>query len=140
MSHFVSRVLVAVVGAAARARDGLPRRLVAVRARARSPRCVALHEFYGMARALRPLVLAGYAGALATLLGAQLGGTEWMVGGFMLTLLLAFLLYGIAETRQTRDGDDELDDPGRRGSRSGSRTCCCCATSPSTAGSPSSPS
>ena len=61
----------------------------------------ALHELYGMARALRPLVLAGYAGALATLLGAHLGGAEWMVGGFMLTLVLAFLLYGIAETRQT---------------------------------------
>ena len=54
-----------------------------------------------MARSLRPLVLAGYAGALAALLGAQLGGPEWMLGGFMLTLVLAFLLYGIAETRQT---------------------------------------
>ncbi len=62
---------------------------------------VALHELYGMARGLRPLVLAGYAGALATLLGAEIGGAEWMVGGFMLTLVLAFLLYGIAETRQT---------------------------------------
>ncbi len=54
-----------------------------------------------MARGLRPLVLAGYAGALATLLGAQLGGPAWMLGGFMLTIVLAFLLYGIAETRQT---------------------------------------
>jgi len=62
---------------------------------------VALHELYAMARGLRPLVLAGYAGALATLLGAHLGGPEWMSGGFMLTLVLAFLLYGIAETRQT---------------------------------------
>jgi phosphatidate cytidylyltransferase len=61
----------------------------------------ALHELYVMGRALRPLVLAGYAGALATLLGAHLGGPEWMIGGFMLTLVLAFLLYGIAETRQT---------------------------------------
>ena len=61
---------------------------------------IALHELYVMARGLRPLVLAGYVGAIATLVGAQLGGAEWMVGGFMLTLLLAFLLYGIAETRQ----------------------------------------
>jgi phosphatidate cytidylyltransferase len=61
---------------------------------------LALHELYVMARSLRPLVLAGYAGAVATLLGAHLGGPVWMVGGFMLTLLLAFLLYGIAETRQ----------------------------------------
>ncbi|MDQ3163736.1 MAG: phosphatidate cytidylyltransferase [Gaiellaceae bacterium] len=62
---------------------------------------LALHELYAMARALRPLVLAGYAGAAATLLGAHLGGTAWMAGGFALTLLLAFLLYGIAETRQS---------------------------------------
>jgi phosphatidate cytidylyltransferase len=61
---------------------------------------VALHELYVMARSLRPLVLAGYAGALAALLGAQLGGAEWMAGGLMLSILLAFLLYGIAETRQ----------------------------------------
>ena len=62
---------------------------------------IALHELYVMARSLRPLVLAGYAGAAATLLGAQLGGAGWMIGGFSLTLLLAFLLYGIAETRQS---------------------------------------
>jgi phosphatidate cytidylyltransferase len=62
---------------------------------------VALHELYVMARSLRPLVLAGYAGATATLLGAELGGATWMVGGFMLTLLFAFLLYGIADTRQS---------------------------------------
>jgi phosphatidate cytidylyltransferase len=62
---------------------------------------VGLHELYAMGRSLRPLVLAGYVGAVATLLGAQLGGIEWMVGGFVLTLLLAFLLYGIAETRQS---------------------------------------
>jgi phosphatidate cytidylyltransferase len=62
---------------------------------------VALHELYVMGRSLRPLVLAGYAGATTTLLGAQLGGSTWMVGGFTLTLLLAFLLYGIAETRQS---------------------------------------
>ncbi|MBA2297182.1 MAG: phosphatidate cytidylyltransferase [Actinobacteria bacterium] len=60
-----------------------------------------LHELYVMARGLRPLVLAGYAGAIATLLGAHLGGAAWMTGGFVLTLLLAFVLYGIAETRQT---------------------------------------
>ncbi len=61
----------------------------------------ALHELYVMARSLRPLVLAGYAGAIATIVGAQQGGASWMLGGFMLTLFLAFVLYGIAETRQT---------------------------------------
>ncbi len=54
-----------------------------------------------MARSLRPLVLAGYAGATASLLGAQLGGPAWLLGGFVLTLLLAFVLYGISESRQS---------------------------------------
>jgi phosphatidate cytidylyltransferase len=62
---------------------------------------IALHEFYVMARPLRPLVLAGYAGLVLTLLGAQLGGAVWMVGGFLTTLASAFLLKGISETRQS---------------------------------------
>jgi phosphatidate cytidylyltransferase len=100
MSNFLSRILVTVAG--------VPIVLYLVYrggwwlfGLAAFAAIVALHEFYVMARSLRPLVLAGYAGALASLLGAQLGGAEWMLGGFMLTLLLAFLLYGIAETRQT---------------------------------------
>ena len=60
---------------------------------------VGLHEFYAMARPLRPLVLAGYGGGVAALVGAQLGGVEWMVGGFLSTLALAFLLYLVATTR-----------------------------------------
>ena len=62
---------------------------------------LALHELYRMARSLRPLVLAGYGGALAAVLGASLGGPEWMLGGFVLTLLLAFLFAAISETRQS---------------------------------------
>ena len=100
MSQFVSRLLVTIVG--------VPVVLWLVWlggwwlfGLALFATLVALHELYVMARGLRPLVLAGYAGALATLLGAHLGGTPWMLGGFVLTLLLAFLLYGIAETRQT---------------------------------------
>jgi phosphatidate cytidylyltransferase len=61
---------------------------------------IALHEFYVMIRSLRPLVLAGYAAGIATLLGAQLGGVGWMLGGLLLTLLLGFGLYGVATTRQ----------------------------------------
>jgi phosphatidate cytidylyltransferase len=100
MSQFLSRVVVTLVA--------LPLVLAIVHygdwwlfALALLAALVGLHELYAMARSLRPLVLAGYAGAFTTLLGAQLGGIEWMVGGFMLTLLLAFLLYGIAETRQS---------------------------------------
>jgi phosphatidate cytidylyltransferase len=62
---------------------------------------IALHEFYGMARPLRPLVLAGYAGLVLLLLGVQLGGPIWMIGGFLTTIALAFLLKGISETRQS---------------------------------------
>jgi len=60
---------------------------------------IALHEFYVMARPLRPLVLAGFGGAAAALVGAQLGGIEWMVGGFLATFLLAFFLFLVATTR-----------------------------------------
>ena len=62
---------------------------------------IALHELYWMTRSLRPLVLAGYAGALLSLVGAHLGGVEWMLAGFLATFALAFLLKGVAETRQT---------------------------------------
>jgi phosphatidate cytidylyltransferase len=62
---------------------------------------VALHELYAVARPLRPLVLAGYTGLVLTLLGTQLGGTIWMLGGFLTTLALAFLLKGVSETRQS---------------------------------------
>ena len=60
---------------------------------------VALHELYTMTRSLRPLVLAGYTGAVLALLGAELGGIGWMLGGFMTTFALAFVLKGMAETR-----------------------------------------
>jgi phosphatidate cytidylyltransferase len=62
---------------------------------------IALHEFYGIARAFRPLVLAGYGGALGALLGAEVGGMVWMVGGFSATLLLAFAFAAVAQTRQS---------------------------------------
>ena len=100
MSPFLSRILVAVIG--------LPAVLGLVWlggwwlwALALAAGLVALHEFYAMARPLRPLVPAGYAGLVLTLLGAQLGGVVWMVGGFLTTLALAFLLKGISETRQS---------------------------------------
>ena len=60
---------------------------------------IALHEFYGMARPLRPLVLAGYGGGAIALVGAQVGGIEWLLGGFLATFLLAFFLFLVATTR-----------------------------------------
>ena len=61
---------------------------------------IALHEFFVMTRSLRPLVLAGYAGAGGALLGAQLGGLEWMLGGFSSTFVFAFLVQAFATARR----------------------------------------
>jgi phosphatidate cytidylyltransferase len=100
MSSFWSRILVSLVGLPAVLGlvwlGGWWLWLLAVLAG-----LVALHEFYVIARPLRPLVLAGYAGLGLLLLGAQLGGTTWMIGGFLTTIALAFLLKGISETRQS---------------------------------------
>jgi phosphatidate cytidylyltransferase len=62
---------------------------------------VALHEFYRLARPLRPLVLAGYGGAVAGLVGAQVDGGAWLTGGFLLTFVLAFVFAAVSETRQS---------------------------------------
>ena len=60
---------------------------------------LALHELFRMTRPLRPVALAGFAGALGAVLGAQLGGLDWMVAGFAVTFLLAFVLRGLAGGR-----------------------------------------
>ena len=60
-----------------------------------------LHELYRLARPLRPLVLAGYGGAVASLLGAELGGLRWMIGGFLASFVLAFVFAAVSETRQS---------------------------------------
>ena len=84
---------------------------------------VALHEYASLTRRLRPLVLAGYVGAVAMLLGATIGGPTWLLGGVMLTLALAFVLQGFAGDAPAGDGRDRLDAPRRDlGRRSGSRT------------------
>ena len=98
MTNFVSRLVVTIIG--------LPVVLGAVYlggwwlfALVAGGALVGLHEFYSMARPLRPLVLAGYGGVALTLVGARLGGIEWMLGGFMSTFLFAFLLYLVSSTR-----------------------------------------
>ena len=60
---------------------------------------IALHELYVMGRELRPLVLAGYLGYALALLGAQLGGVEWLAAGILSTLFFAFVLYGLSDIR-----------------------------------------
>jgi phosphatidate cytidylyltransferase len=67
--------------------------------------CVlALHEVFKLMRPFRPVALAGFAGGLAAIAGALLGGPTWVLGGFMLTLPLAFLLKGMGGTRGSTVG------------------------------------
>jgi phosphatidate cytidylyltransferase len=100
MRPLVSRVLVTLVG--------LPVVLVIVWAGgwwlfalAGAAAVLALHEYSLMIRTLRPVILAAYAGALLSLLGARLGGLDWIAAGFLSTLVLAFLLHWVATTRQS---------------------------------------
>jgi phosphatidate cytidylyltransferase len=100
MSPLASRILVAVVG--------LPVVLALVYAGgwwlftlAAVGGVFAVHEYSLMTRSVRPVTLAAYAGVLLTLFGAELGGVVWMVGGFMTTLLLAFVLHWVGQTRQS---------------------------------------
>jgi phosphatidate cytidylyltransferase len=100
MAPLLSRIVVAVVG--------LPLVLVIVWAGgwwlfalAGVGAVLALHEYALMIRSLRPVILAAYAGALLSLLGAHLAGLEWTVAGFLSTLVFAFLLHWIASTRQS---------------------------------------
>jgi phosphatidate cytidylyltransferase len=100
MTPLASRVLVAVVGlpvvlAVVYAGGWWLFTLVAIGA------VLALHEYALMARSLRPVTLAAYAGALLSLLGAELGGLEWTVAGFLTTLVLAFILHWVGQTRQS---------------------------------------
>jgi phosphatidate cytidylyltransferase len=61
---------------------------------------LALHELYGMSRALHPIVLGGYVGLVLTLLGAQLGGTGWTLAGILSTLPAALLVFFVSSARQ----------------------------------------
>jgi len=60
---------------------------------------VALHELYTMARELRPLVLGGFLGFVLALLGLQLGGIPWMLGGILSTLVVSFVVFGLSDVR-----------------------------------------
>ena len=60
---------------------------------------LALHELYAIGRSLRPLVLAGFTGVVLTLVGTQLGGPTWLLGGVLATILLAFVLFGVSSAR-----------------------------------------
>src|SRR5882757_1830759 len=98
MSTFFSRILVGVIG--------LPVVLGAVWgggwwlfALGTIAGMIAVHEFVTMARPLRPLAPAVYVGALLALLGAEKGGLQWMLGGFLSCFIVAFALTAVSKTR-----------------------------------------
>lgn len=62
---------------------------------------LALHELYVIARGLRPLVLAGYLGFALALLGLQLGGMPWLVGGMLSTFAFMFVVFGLSDVRSS---------------------------------------
>ena len=98
MSTFISRILVGVIG--------LPLVLGMVWlggwwlfGLAAIAAVIAVHEFVTMARPLRPLAPAVYAGVLLALAGVRTGGVVWMIGGALATFILAFVLNAFARTR-----------------------------------------
>jgi phosphatidate cytidylyltransferase len=98
MSNWLSRLLVAavllpIVLGAAYLGSGWLFALVVLAA------LVALHEYWLMARPLSPLAPAGYIGAVLGLVGAQVSGLGWMLGGVLTTFVLAFVLKAISEAR-----------------------------------------
>ncbi len=99
MSNTVSRIVVAAIG--------LPVVLGAVYvggwwlfALLALVALIALHEYWLLARSLRPLAPAGYVGVALGLVGAEIGGVGWLFGGLLVTLALAFFLKAMADTRQ----------------------------------------
>jgi phosphatidate cytidylyltransferase len=99
MSNGVSRIVVGLIG--------LPIVLTTVYyggwllfALAAVAAAIALHEYWLLARPLAPLAPAGYIGAALALVGAEMGGVGWMLGGVLTTFLFAFALKAISEARQ----------------------------------------
>jgi phosphatidate cytidylyltransferase len=98
LTPFVSRIVIAVVL--------LPVVLLAVYfggwwtfALVAVAAAASLHEYWLMARTLAPLAPAGYVGAALGLVGAELSGVTWMLGGILSTFALAFVLKAISEAR-----------------------------------------
>jgi phosphatidate cytidylyltransferase len=96
VSNWLSRIVVAIVG--------LPVVLGGVYlggwwvfALALVAAVIGLHEYWLLARPLAPLAPAGYVGAVLALVGAEVGGIAWGVGGVLTTFLLAFVLKAISE-------------------------------------------
>ena len=113
MSNWLSRIVVAIVG--------LPIVLGVVYlggwwvfAMATLAAFVALHEFWLLARPLAPLAPAGYVGAALALVGAELGGVQWMVGGLLTTFVARVHPEGDLRGACGGDDRDQRHGDGRR--------------------------
>ena len=100
MSSFVSRLLVTIVG--------LPIVLGLVYlggwwffALAAFGSVVALHEVFQLTKRFHPVALAGFVAALLALWGAEVGGPQWLVGGFVAVVPLAFVIRGFTGARSS---------------------------------------
>jgi phosphatidate cytidylyltransferase len=62
---------------------------------------VATHEFCAMTRELRPLTIAGFAGAAAVIVAVHQGGLIWGLAALFGTLVVAFWLSAVADVAQT---------------------------------------
>jgi phosphatidate cytidylyltransferase len=61
---------------------------------------IAVHEYAVLVRPLRPLVLAAYLGAGAMVVGASVGGSRWLLGGLLATVVLTFVMQGLTGASQ----------------------------------------
>jgi phosphatidate cytidylyltransferase len=61
---------------------------------------IAVHEYAELVRPLRPLVLAAYLGAGAMVVGASVGGSRWLLGALLATVVLTFVMQGLTGASQ----------------------------------------
>ena len=95
---------------------------------------VAVHEFVTTTRPLRPLAPAVYGGVILALVGAKMGGVEWLVAGFLATFVLSFVFHALSSTRapttiiaSPRRPRSARRSSARPGSGPGSASCFCSA-------------
>jgi len=62
---------------------------------------VSLHELYAMTRPLRPIVLAGQAGAVAMVVGAHWHGVDWALAPIPVLVIVTFLLAAGVSMRES---------------------------------------
>ena len=62
---------------------------------------LSVHELFQMARAMRPMAIAGQIGTLIAIIGAHWAGVDWVVAAIPITLLLAFILSAAVSMKES---------------------------------------